>query len=270
MPGRSADGVPAARLQRIRAKGIAMDAQRALMPSVSKAFPTAVLVLAFRETLCREGVDERLFELAIRGATKAPLSEIVRICQNFLDQRPALRLNKLLLPGNSSAASESPADVTDLLRQSGYSSIIGNVRTAADGGQALLLALDVCKSGLQDRGQIERIEKTFRAVTTAAFQKTAYKRQLCRQPAQVEPELTPREQDVLAWLRQGKSNWVISQLVGISEHTVKHIVSVILQKYSVTSRYELLDHARADNVAVQADRAAKRCQSEADMKRETR
>ena len=247
-----------------------MDVQRALMPSVSKAFPTAVLVLAFCDTLCREGVDERLFELAIQGATKAPLSEIVRICQHFLDQQPPLRLNKLLLSGKSAAASESASDMTDLLRQSGYSSLIGDVRTARDGGQAVLLALNVCKSELQDHGQIELIEKTFRAVTTAAFEKTAYKRQLCRQPAQVEPGLTPRELDVLAWLRQGKSNWVISQLVGISEHTVKHIVSVILQKYSVTSRYELLDKTRGDNVSVQADRAAKRRQSEVDLKRETR
>jgi DNA-binding CsgD family transcriptional regulator len=247
-----------------------MDVQRALMPSVSKAFPTAVVVSAFCETLCRDGVDEWLLELAIQGAKRAPLSGIVRICQHFLDQGPALRLNKLLLPGKSPAASESASEVTDLLRQSGYSSIIGNVRTARDGGQAVLLALNVCKSEPQDRGQIEHIEKTFRAVTTAAFEKTGYKRQLCRHPAQAEPELTPREQEVLAWLRQGKSNWVISQLVGISEHTVKHIVSVILQKYGVASRYELLDHARADNGPVQADRAAKRRQSEADLKRETR
>ena len=247
-----------------------MDVQRALMPSVSKAFPTAVLVLAFCENLCREGVDEQLFELSIQGATKAPLSEIVRICQHFLDQRPSLRLNKLLLSGKSSAAPEPASDVTELLQQSGYSSIIGDVRTARDGGQALLLALNVCKSELQDHGQIEFIEKTFRAVTTAAFEKTAYRRPLHRHPAQVEPKLTPREQDVLAWLRQGKSNWVISQLVGISEHTVKHVVSVILQKYGVTSRYALLDHVRADNVPVQAARAARRRRSEADLKGETR
>jgi len=220
-----------------------MDVQRALLPSVSKAFPTAVLVLAFCETPCRGGVDQRLFELAIQGAGKAPLSEIVHICQHFLDQRPAVRLNKLLLPGKSSVGSESGPDLTDLLRQSGYSSIIGNVRTARDGGQVVLFALNVCKSEVQDRGQVELIEKTFRAVTTAVFEKTADKRQFCRYPAQVEPELTRREQDVLAWLRQGKSNWVISQLVGISEHTVKHIVSVILHKYGVSSRYELLDHA---------------------------
>ena len=251
-------------------KGIAVDVQRALMPAVSKEFPTADLVLAFCETLCREGVDERVFELVMQGATKAPLSEIVRICQHFLDQRPSLHLNKLLLSGKSSAASESAADVTDILRQSGYSSIIGDVRTARNGGQVVLLALNVGTSELQDRREIELIEKTFRAVTTAAFQKTAYKRQLCRHPAQVEPGLTPREQDVLAWLRQGKSNWVISQLVGISAHTVKHVVSVILKKFGVASRYELLDHARVDNLPVQAARAASRRQSEAGLKRETR
>jgi DNA-binding CsgD family transcriptional regulator len=244
-----------------------MDVQRALMPAVSKAFPTAALVLAFCETVYREGVDERLFELVIQGATNAPLSDIVRVCQHFLDQRPSPPLNKLLLLGRPSPASESAADVFDLLRQSGCSSIIGNVGTARDGGQVVLLALNVCEGELQDRGQIDLIEKTFRVVTAAAFEKTACKRQHGGLRERVEPELTPREQDVLAWLRQGKSNWVISQLVGISEHTVKHIVSVILQKYSATSRYELLDNTRADGVPVQAARAAKRPRSQADLKR---
>jgi DNA-binding NarL/FixJ family response regulator len=223
-----------------------MDVQRAFLPSVIKAFPTAALVLVFCETPCRAGVDQRLCEISIQGAWKAPLSEIVHICQRFLDQRPMLRLNKLLLPGKSSTESESGTDVTDLLRRSGYTSIIGNVRTAQDGGQVALLALNVCKSEVQDRRQVELIEKTFRAVTTAVFEKTADMRQFSRHSIPAEPELTPREQDVLEWLRQGKSNWVIGQLVGISEHTVKHIVSVILHKYGVSSRYELLDRERAD------------------------
>jgi DNA-binding NarL/FixJ family response regulator len=158
--------------------------------------------------------------------------------------------------------------VANLLRQSGYSSIIGNVSAARDGGQVVLLALNVCESELRDRGQIDLIERTFRVVTAAVFEKTACKRPHGGRREKIEPELTPREQDVLVWLRQGKSNWVISQLVGISEHTVKHIVSVILQKYSATSRYELLDHTRADGVPVQAASAAKRPRSQADLKRE--
>jgi DNA-binding CsgD family transcriptional regulator len=236
------------------------------MPAVSKVFPTAVLACC--ETHYREGVNERIFELVTQGATNAPLSEIVRVCQHFLDQRPSLPLNKLLLLGTPMPASESAADVANLLRQSGYSSIIGNVGTAKDGGQVVLLALNVCDSELQDRGQIDFIEKTFRLVTAAAFEKTARKRQHGGSRGKLEPELTPRERDVLVWLRQGKSNWVISQLVGISEHTVKHIVSVILQKYSATSRYELLDQSRADGEPVQAARAAKRPRSQADLKRE--
>jgi DNA-binding CsgD family transcriptional regulator len=236
------------------------------MPAVSEAFPTAVLACC--ETLYREGVNERIFELVTQGAANAPLSEIVRVCQHFLDPRPSLPLNRLLLLGKPMPASESAADVANLLRQSGYSSIIGNVGTARDGGQVVLLALNVCASELQDRGQIALIEETFRLVTAAAFEKTVCKRQHGGMREKIEPELTPRERDVLVWLRQGKSNWVISQLVGISEHTVKHIVSVILQKYRATSRYELLDHSRADGVPVQAARAAKRPRSQADLKRE--
>lgn len=243
-----------------------MDVQRALIPAVSKVFPTAVLACC--ETLYREGVDERILELVTQGATHAPLSEIVRVCQHFLDQQPSLPSNKLLLLGSPMPASESAADVANLLRQSGYSSIIGNVGTARDGGRVVLLALNVCESELRDRGQIAFIENTFRLVTAAAFEKTACERHHGGLREKIEPELTPREQDVLVWLRQGKSNWVISQLVGISEHTVKHVVSVILQKYRATSRYELLDHTRADGV--QAARVAKRPRSQADLNEKCR
>src|SRR3569833_2472083 len=108
-----------------------MDVQRALIPAVTKVFPAAVL--ACGETLYRKDVNERIFELVTQGATLAPFSEIVRVCQHFLDRRPSLPLNKLLLLGIPLPASESAADVANLLRHSGYSSIIGNVGTARDG-----------------------------------------------------------------------------------------------------------------------------------------
>lgn len=49
-------------------------------------------------------------------------------------------------------------------------------------------------------------------------------------------DLKPREVDVTEWLTQGKSNWEIGRILGISESTVKGYVVKILNKLSVESR----------------------------------
>lgn len=48
--------------------------------------------------------------------------------------------------------------------------------------------------------------------------------------------LSARELDVLHWMCDGKSNWEISQILGLSQHTVKHHVSNILNKLEVSNR----------------------------------
>jgi DNA-binding NarL/FixJ family response regulator len=48
--------------------------------------------------------------------------------------------------------------------------------------------------------------------------------------------LSGREQQVLTYLAQGKSNKSIAELLGITEATVKHHVSVILQQLNVEDR----------------------------------
>jgi DNA-binding NarL/FixJ family response regulator len=48
--------------------------------------------------------------------------------------------------------------------------------------------------------------------------------------------LSGREQQVLTYLAQGKSNKAIAELLGITEATVKHHVSVILQQLNVEDR----------------------------------
>jgi DNA-binding CsgD family transcriptional regulator len=50
------------------------------------------------------------------------------------------------------------------------------------------------------------------------------------------PSLTAREKEVLQWVRQGKSNWEIAAILGISERTVKYHVSGILNKLDVVTR----------------------------------
>lgn len=49
-------------------------------------------------------------------------------------------------------------------------------------------------------------------------------------------QLTPKEMEVLKWVAQGKSNWTISVIMGISERTVKFHISNILMKLDAVTR----------------------------------
>jgi DNA-binding CsgD family transcriptional regulator len=49
-------------------------------------------------------------------------------------------------------------------------------------------------------------------------------------------ELSLREKEVLDWLKQGKSSWDISVILGISKRTVNFHVYKIMQKLGVTNR----------------------------------
>ncbi|ACV22812.1 CsgBAC operon transcriptional regulatory protein [Slackia heliotrinireducens] len=56
--------------------------------------------------------------------------------------------------------------------------------------------------------------------------------------------LTPREQEVLVHITDGRSNAEIARIMGISEATVKKHVSHIFDKYNVFSRTELIARVR--------------------------
>lgn len=48
--------------------------------------------------------------------------------------------------------------------------------------------------------------------------------------------LSEREREILEWVRKGKTNWEIAQIIGISERTVKFHVQNIMFKLDVSSR----------------------------------
>lgn len=48
--------------------------------------------------------------------------------------------------------------------------------------------------------------------------------------------LSAREQEVLIWIREGKSSWEISMILGISERTVKFHIAAILNKLGAANR----------------------------------
>jgi DNA-binding CsgD family transcriptional regulator len=53
---------------------------------------------------------------------------------------------------------------------------------------------------------------------------------------EIAVSLTAREREVLHWCAQGKSNWTIGEIIGISEHGVEFHVRNILKKLDVDSR----------------------------------
>lgn len=50
------------------------------------------------------------------------------------------------------------------------------------------------------------------------------------------PILTARELEVLSWCAEGKSNWAIGEILGISEHSVKFHVRNVYRKLDANSR----------------------------------
>ena len=58
-----------------------------------------------------------------------------------------------------------------------------------------------------------------------------------------EPELTPRELDVLALLAEGASNKAIARRLGISVHTAKFHVGSLIDKLDAIGRTDVVAHA---------------------------
>lgn len=55
-----------------------------------------------------------------------------------------------------------------------------------------------------------------------------------------DPVLTEREREILQWVSHGKTNAEIASLVGLSETTVKHYISGVFNKLSVSNRSQLV------------------------------
>ncbi len=56
-------------------------------------------------------------------------------------------------------------------------------------------------------------------------------------------QLSQRGREILAWLREGKSNWEIAQILGRSENTVKHQVQAVLTQLNVNNRTQAVARA---------------------------
>lgn len=55
--------------------------------------------------------------------------------------------------------------------------------------------------------------------------------------------LSPRELTVLLWMKEGKTNWEIARILGLSERTVRFHAGSIFEKLDVTSRTQAVARA---------------------------
>lgn len=55
--------------------------------------------------------------------------------------------------------------------------------------------------------------------------------------------LSPRELTVLLWMKEGKTNWEIAKILGLSERTVRFHAGGIFEKLDVTSRTQAVARA---------------------------
>ncbi len=66
--------------------------------------------------------------------------------------------------------------------------------------------------------------------------------------AKANVALSAREKEVLSWIRQGKSSWEISVILGISERTVKFHISTIMSKLNAVNRSHAVAIAMSMNL----------------------
>ena len=101
-------------------------------------------------------------------------------------------------------------------------------------------------------GAFDFIEKPFQGQTLLARVREALERdarELCRQAQRSEAarrlaRLSPREREVLGLIARGRDNPVIASLLGVSEKTVRNVVSNIFAKLHVVDRAAAAAKAR--------------------------
>jgi len=61
-----------------------------------------------------------------------------------------------------------------------------------------------------------------------------------RRKAQMQKRLSAREEQIVNYLLQGKTNREIASMLDISEKTVKHYMTILMQKLDARNRVEVV------------------------------
>jgi len=76
---------------------------------------------------------------------------------------------------------------------------------------------------------------------------------LPQQPAEKFSNLTPREREVLNWIKEGKTSWEVSIILSISERTVNFHIRNIKGKLNAVSRGQAVAQAISQGIAYSTD-----------------
>lgn len=188
----------------------------------------------FREGVAATLSDEALIDVVAQGACAA---DAVRICEQLL---PNILLLDISMPGDGITAARQIVQRCPVVR------II--MLTASESEEHVSAALEAGASGYVLKGisaceltsMITSVNAggTYVTPSLAARVLSQMKTRLAH-PAEPDfPSLTKREEEILACVAQGQTNKEIALELGISEKTVKHYMTNIMQKLQVRNRVE--------------------------------
>jgi two-component system, NarL family, nitrate/nitrite response regulator NarL len=162
-------------------------------------------------------------------------------------QRPDVALVDLADQRDIALADEiaSQAPGTDIIGVA-MSESEESVIAAAEAGLAAFVAQD---SGIRDVvaviSGVQRGELPCSPRVAAILRRRLVSLARSREPGAAQPRLTPREVDIMALVREGRSNQEIARRLCIEVSTVKNHLHKIFDKLDVHSRNEAVERLRA-------------------------
>ena len=180
------------------------------------------------------------FDVVAKGATAA---DAIQIASEFL---PDILVMDLNMPGNAFQA------ITQITSKQGSTKVVAF--TASPGIEHAVMALEAGASGyILKGGTIEELVAGLRAVHEgetylpqgfATKVIVALRNNSIRKMAAQAIRLSVREDQIVRLLLKGHTNKQIAKVLSISDKTVKHYMTILMQKLNARNRLEVVIQAQ--------------------------
>lgn len=179
-------------------------------------------------------------EFIVIGNTPDAFLEASRNVEQSRRDPVMQRLKTMRLPfvyDQALYVADGAADLWEEQAQFGYRTGISMALHLAD-GKHFLLGVDRARPLPAADADLTRLFADLHLLAVYA-QETAIRVLLPDSTASdgIRPHLTPREREVLAWTREGKSAWAVGQILSMSEHTVNYHLRNVMNKLDVSSKH---------------------------------